>query len=50
MVCSKDNKEVSVEQQARGKVVDEEREVVSYRSCRAPLAVVRSCEKVVLVV
>lgn len=50
LVCSKDNKEVSVEQQARGKVVDEEWEVVSCRSHRAPLAVVRSCEKVVLVV
>ena len=49
-MCSKDNKEVSVEQQARGKVVDEEWEVVSCRSRRAPLAVVRSCEKVVLVV
>ena len=49
-MCSKDNKEVSVEQQARGKVVDEEWEVVSCRSRRAPLAVVRSCEKVVHVV
>ena len=50
LVCSRDNKGVSVEQQAREKIVAEEWEVVSYRSCRALLAVVRSCEKVVLVV
>lgn len=50
MVCSRNNKEVSVEQQARGKVVAEEWDVVSCRSRKALLAVVRSCKKVVLVV
>lgn len=50
LVCSRDNKVVNVEQQTRGKIVAEEWEIVSCRSCRALLTIVRSCKKVVLVV
>lgn len=46
LVCSRDRKEVVVEQQARGKVVDELWEVVNCRSRRALWAIARSCRKV----